>query len=161
MGLYGERVGGFYVVTHTSTEASRVLSQLKVIVRSLYSSPPTHGARIAATILNDKVRTKETMQRSDPPILFLLLLILLPSYLFPFKYAYLVSSFLLHLCSFFTNFRPSGTLRRMEGGAQQNGKQNPPNEKGTLRSIGGQCDSWGLESHRKTNRNVLLYRFET
>lgn len=53
MGLYGERVGGFYAVTSTASEATRVLSQVKVIVRSLYSSPPSHGARIAATILND------------------------------------------------------------------------------------------------------------
>lgn len=52
MGLYGERVGTFYIVTKTEKQAKSALSQVKVIVRSLYSSPPTSGARLAATVLN-------------------------------------------------------------------------------------------------------------
>lgn len=52
MGLYGERVGAFYVVSKSEKEAKTVLSQVKVIVRSIYSSPPIHGARVAATILS-------------------------------------------------------------------------------------------------------------
>jgi len=52
MGLYGERVGAFYVVGKSEKEAKTVLSQVKVIVRSIYSSPPIHGARVAATILS-------------------------------------------------------------------------------------------------------------
>ncbi|KAF2860879.1 mitochondrial aspartate aminotransferas-like protein [Piedraia hortae CBS 480.64] len=53
MGLYGERVGAFSMVTASPEEKARVDSQLKIIVRPLYSNPPVHGARIASTILND------------------------------------------------------------------------------------------------------------
>ena len=53
MGLYGERVGAFSVVTGSSEEKERVDSQLKILVRPLYSNPPVHGARIAGTILAD------------------------------------------------------------------------------------------------------------
>ncbi|RMZ79320.1 hypothetical protein DV737_g3474, partial [Chaetothyriales sp. CBS 132003] len=53
MGLYGERVGAFSVVTASAEEKKRVDSQLKILVRPLYSNPPVHGARIASEILND------------------------------------------------------------------------------------------------------------
>lgn len=53
MGLYGERVGAFSVVCASPEEKLKVDSQLKIIVRPLYSNPPTHGARIAATIMSD------------------------------------------------------------------------------------------------------------
>ena len=49
--LYGERVGALSVVTGSADEAKRVLSQLKRVVRSNYSNPPTHGAQVVATIL--------------------------------------------------------------------------------------------------------------
>ncbi len=49
--LYGERVGALTVVLPTAEEAQRVLSQLKRVVRASYSSPPTHGGRIVATVL--------------------------------------------------------------------------------------------------------------
>ncbi|XP_013982475.1 aspartate aminotransferase, mitochondrial [Salmo salar] len=52
MGLYGERVGGFTVVCNDAEEAKRVESQLKILIRPMYSNPPMNGARIAATILN-------------------------------------------------------------------------------------------------------------
>ncbi|KAI2662410.1 Aspartate aminotransferase, mitochondrial [Labeo rohita] len=52
MGLYGERVGGFTVVCADAEEAKRVESQLKILIRPIYSNPPMNGARIAATILN-------------------------------------------------------------------------------------------------------------
>jgi aromatic-amino-acid transaminase len=51
--LYGERVGGLSVVTADAAEAKRVLSQVKVIIRTLYSSPATHGAAIVAHVLAD------------------------------------------------------------------------------------------------------------
>ncbi len=51
--LYGERVGGLSVVTADADEAARVLSQLKVTVRTNYSNPPTHGAQVVATVLAD------------------------------------------------------------------------------------------------------------
>ncbi|ERS97627.1 hypothetical protein HMPREF1624_05798 [Sporothrix schenckii ATCC 58251] len=53
MGLYGERVGAFSVVCADADEAKRVDSQIKILVRPLYSNPPVHGARIAGTILGD------------------------------------------------------------------------------------------------------------
>jgi aromatic-amino-acid transaminase len=49
--LYGERVGALSVVCKNAEEASRVLSQLKIVIRTNYSNPPTHGAQIVATVL--------------------------------------------------------------------------------------------------------------
>lgn len=48
----GERVGGFTVVCNDAEEAKRVESQLKILIRPIYSNPPMNGARIASTILN-------------------------------------------------------------------------------------------------------------
>ncbi|KAG1881718.1 pyridoxal phosphate-dependent transferase [Suillus tomentosus] len=53
MGLYGERVGAFSLTTANEEERKRVDSQLKIIVRPMYSNPPLHGAHIANTILSD------------------------------------------------------------------------------------------------------------
>lgn len=52
MFVVGERVGGFTVVCADAEEAKRVESQLKILIRPIYSNPPMNGARIAATILN-------------------------------------------------------------------------------------------------------------
>jgi aromatic-amino-acid transaminase len=49
--LYGERVGSLSAVCASGEEAARVLSQLKVVIRTNYSNPPTHGARVVATVL--------------------------------------------------------------------------------------------------------------
>jgi aromatic-amino-acid transaminase len=49
--LYGERVGALSVVTASADEAKRVLSNLKRVVRTNYSNPPTHGGQVVATIL--------------------------------------------------------------------------------------------------------------
>jgi aromatic-amino-acid transaminase len=49
--LYGERVGALSVVCSSKDEAVRVLSQLKIMIRTNYSNPPTHGAQIVATVL--------------------------------------------------------------------------------------------------------------
>jgi aromatic-amino-acid transaminase len=49
--LYGERVGALSVVCASKDEAVRVLSQLKIVIRTNYSNPPTHGAQIVATVL--------------------------------------------------------------------------------------------------------------
>lgn len=48
----GERVGGFTVVCKDAEEAKRVESQIKILIRPIYSNPPMNGARIATTILN-------------------------------------------------------------------------------------------------------------
>jgi aromatic-amino-acid transaminase len=50
--LYGERVGALSVVCASADEAARVLSQLKIVVRTNYSNPPTHGGSVVATVLN-------------------------------------------------------------------------------------------------------------
>jgi aromatic-amino-acid transaminase len=49
--LYGERVGALSVVCESKEEAGRVLSQLKRVIRTNYSNPPTHGAQVVALVL--------------------------------------------------------------------------------------------------------------
>jgi aromatic-amino-acid transaminase len=49
--LYGERVGALSVVCSSTEECSRVLSQLKIVIRTNYSNPPTFGATVVATVL--------------------------------------------------------------------------------------------------------------
>ncbi|MGB7386761.1 MAG: aminotransferase class I/II-fold pyridoxal phosphate-dependent enzyme, partial [Pseudomonas neustonica] len=50
--LYGERVGALTLVTADQTETAPVLSQLKRVIRTNYSNPPTHGAKVVAAVLN-------------------------------------------------------------------------------------------------------------
>jgi aromatic-amino-acid transaminase len=49
--LYGERVGALSVVCQSKNDAERVLSQLKRVIRTNYSNPPTHGAQVVALVL--------------------------------------------------------------------------------------------------------------
>lgn len=51
--LYGERVGALSIVTGSKDETSRVLSQVKRVIRTNYSNPPTHGASVVAAVLNN------------------------------------------------------------------------------------------------------------
>jgi aromatic-amino-acid transaminase len=51
--LYGERVGALTIVTASADESARVLSQLKRVIRTNYSNPPTHGSSIVAAVLAD------------------------------------------------------------------------------------------------------------
>lgn len=53
MGLYGERIGGFHVICKDKDSAAKVLSQIKIIIRPMYSNPPIHGARIVTEVLGD------------------------------------------------------------------------------------------------------------
>ena len=50
--LYGERVGALSVLCENKDEADRVLSQLKIVIRTNYSNPPTHGGAVVAAVLN-------------------------------------------------------------------------------------------------------------
>src|SRR5690606_35356788 len=50
--LYGERVGALTLITSSKDETSRVLSQVKRVIRTNYSNPPTHGGNVVATVLN-------------------------------------------------------------------------------------------------------------
>ena len=52
-GLYGERVGLLSMVCGDADEAARLESQLKILIRPMYSNPPIHGARIVAEVLGD------------------------------------------------------------------------------------------------------------
>lgn len=50
--LYGERVGALTLVCSSKEENVRVLSQLKRVIRTNYSNPPTHGGKIVSSVLN-------------------------------------------------------------------------------------------------------------
>ena len=51
--LYGERVGALSVLCENKEEAARVLSQLKIMVRTNYSNPPIHGGAVVAAVLGN------------------------------------------------------------------------------------------------------------
>jgi aromatic-amino-acid transaminase len=53
LSMYGERVGGLSIVCPTATEAQLVQSQLKFIVRRIYSSPPGYGGHIVDRVMNN------------------------------------------------------------------------------------------------------------
>ena len=53
MGLYGERVGALLVVAESAKAANAALSQIKRVIRVIYSNPPKHGAALARTVLED------------------------------------------------------------------------------------------------------------
>ncbi|MBK9625649.1 MAG: aspartate/tyrosine/aromatic aminotransferase [Rhodocyclaceae bacterium] len=50
--LYGERVGALTIVADSKDEAARVMSQVKRVVRTNYSNPPTHGGAVVAAVLS-------------------------------------------------------------------------------------------------------------
>lgn len=52
-GLYSDRVGCLSFVCEDADEVARVESQLKLLIRPMYSNPPATGARIVSTILGD------------------------------------------------------------------------------------------------------------
>lgn len=57
--LYGERVGALSIISESKEESARVLSQVKRVIRTNYSNPPTHGASIVAAVLNSpELRTQ-------------------------------------------------------------------------------------------------------
>lgn len=51
LGLYGERIGMLHVICGDKTHAQAVLSQLKLVIRAMYSSPPKHGAHLVVKVL--------------------------------------------------------------------------------------------------------------
>jgi len=63
MGLYGERTGAMHIVCHDKATADKVMSQVKILVRTNYSSPPKHGARIAALILTNPEMRQEWLSQ--------------------------------------------------------------------------------------------------
>jgi aromatic-amino-acid transaminase len=64
--LYGERVGALSVVANDKEEAARVLSQLKIVIRTNYSNPPTHGGAVVAAVLgNPELRALWEMELGE------------------------------------------------------------------------------------------------
>ncbi|CAG8809204.1 3124_t:CDS:2, partial [Racocetra fulgida] len=53
MGLYAERVGAFSLITESQKEKAAVDSQLRLVIRPMFSNPPINGARIASYVLSD------------------------------------------------------------------------------------------------------------
>jgi len=56
LGLYGERAGMLHIVCNTPEVATAVLSQMKLVIRPMYSSPPIHGAQLVIKILGNEER---------------------------------------------------------------------------------------------------------
>ena len=64
--LYGERVGALSVVATDKEEAARVLSQLKIVIRTNYSNPPIHGGAVVAAVLgNPELRAQWEQELSE------------------------------------------------------------------------------------------------
>ncbi|CAG8540766.1 11269_t:CDS:2 [Acaulospora morrowiae] len=59
MGLYGERVGTFSIISESLKEKAAIESQIKLIIRPMYSNPPINGARIVSYVLSDPALYKE------------------------------------------------------------------------------------------------------
>lgn len=57
--LYAERVGALFVISQSHKTAPNVLSRLKTIIRTTYSNPPLHGAKVVSTILGSAPLRKE------------------------------------------------------------------------------------------------------
>ena len=55
----GERVGCLTFVARSSASAKAIVSQLRVVVRTLWSNPPCHGGRIVSTVLNNADLTRQ------------------------------------------------------------------------------------------------------
>lgn len=51
--MYGERAGALHFVCKSKDVADRVMSQVKLIIRPMYSNPPLHGAQIVSRILTN------------------------------------------------------------------------------------------------------------
>lgn len=64
-GLYGERCGTLSFVTNGKDEKERVMSQVKRIIRPMYSSPPIHGSSIVRTVLSDDELTKQYYEECE------------------------------------------------------------------------------------------------
>ncbi|EGG14038.1 aspartate aminotransferase [Cavenderia fasciculata] len=58
-GLYGERIGAFSLLANSAEEAAVLESQLKILIRPMYSNPPVYGARVVSSILSNKELTQQ------------------------------------------------------------------------------------------------------
>jgi len=58
-GLYNERAGNMSVVLKDPSLLANFQAQITLIVRAMYSNPPSHGVRIVQTVLEDPVLYQE------------------------------------------------------------------------------------------------------
>lgn len=65
LGLYGERVGCASVLCASVQTKQAVDTQLRAIVRPMYSNPPKHGCYIAKRVMNNPVRFAEWVQELE------------------------------------------------------------------------------------------------
>lgn len=65
MGLYGERTGSISIITESAQQSAAIESQLKKLVRPMYSNPPIHGSRIVETIFSDENLLNEWLADLD------------------------------------------------------------------------------------------------
>lgn len=56
LGLYGERIGCLHAICGSAAEAKVVASQLKMVIRPMYSNPPKHGALLVEKVLGEPAR---------------------------------------------------------------------------------------------------------
>lgn len=65
MGLYGERTGSISIIAESASQATAIESQLKKLIRPMYSNPPIHGSRIVETIFSNDNLLKEWLSDLD------------------------------------------------------------------------------------------------
>lgn len=65
MGLYGERTGSISIIAESGSQATAIESQLKKLIRPMYSNPPIHGSRIVETIFSDENLLSEWLADLD------------------------------------------------------------------------------------------------
>ncbi len=58
-GLYGERCGTLSIICDSPEQREKVMSQLRLVIRPMYSNPPKHGSSIVRTILSDEKLTAQ------------------------------------------------------------------------------------------------------
>jgi aspartate aminotransferase len=64
-GLYGQRIGALSIVGRDEDEANRVVSQIKKVIRPMYSNPPRQGARIVTAILEDPRLSQDFLDQCE------------------------------------------------------------------------------------------------
>ncbi|RUS83214.1 hypothetical protein EGW08_009025 [Elysia chlorotica] len=62
-GLYNERIGNLAVVTKDPKKLPEIRSQMEIVIRVMWSNPPNHGARIVATVLNNKAYFEDWIKK--------------------------------------------------------------------------------------------------
>lgn len=60
--LIDERTGNLVFVASSAPILDAVKTQMEIIIRTLWSNPPNHGARIVATVLNKNTYKQEWLE---------------------------------------------------------------------------------------------------